>query len=348
MENNNTNNKTVGILSANMAKTVEKLKKNFLRIGVYVLIGGVVVGALLIMFGSTKNGEYIAKTMGMLIVFAIMMLVSSNNFKMLETGKKEVQIFALIGLIMNFIWGVLWILLIWNLFGMFQPCDYTYSNSSSFTSTCSYGFSMAAKIAIASTDLSILGFVGSNVLAIDNRDRKNAIMPLKVTAIIALCYDSLYGVFMVMGGSGLSIDPRMASLAGFAGLVWIVTWIVAASLSRGARKKTEKEATATLVASAMEAQKVNSGKPEESEEEMRKRLEEKVRKEMEMEKEIRTKMESGDQEVDLNESQDADTNQVVDLSESQSVDTTQVVDLNDSQGTDNGQTDEVHDTFQTE
>ncbi len=140
-----------------------------------------------------------------------------------------------------------------------------------------------------STYLSALGFFGSNILAIDNRDRKSAIMPLKITAIVALFYVVAFGIVLALLGSDTSsIDTRAIILDGFASLVLFITWIVAAVLSRGSRKKAEKEATATLVASAMKAQTEAT----ESEEEMRKRLEDKIRKEMEMEKEIRERMES--------------------------------------------------------
>lgn len=313
-----------GIFSQKQLALIQKLRKNFLRYGVYVLIGGVILGAALILVGGTDAGEYIAKTMGMFLVFALMMLISSNNFKVLESNRRSAQILALVGLAMNFLWGILWTLLIWQVFDMmtYKTCTYGYECANSYWYTD--GLSVMGKITLIATYLSMLGFFGSNIMNLKEYDRKSAILPLKITAMVCLSYCVAYAIFMALSDFGGFNDDsaRFAALSGFAGMVWIVTWIIAAVFSRGARKKSEntKNAganSATVLQPEVVSQSEAAIRPEtaiqpeaglrsdsssrsvaESEAEIRARIEEKVRREMELEREIRERLERENQDKD--------------------------------------------------
>lgn len=294
------NRKSRGIFGQRELKIIEKLKKNFLWIGVYILIGGVILGAALIVTGGTEAGEYISKAMGMFLVFALMMLISSNNFKRLESGRDSAQIMALVGLVMNFVWGILWTLAIWGAFDImaYKICDYGYYRSSSYQ--CTDGFSIMGQIALIATYLSAWGFFGSNIMSVKEYDRKSAITPLKITALVCLTYCVLFAMAVVMNKevSQNFFKDRMAMLSSFAGLVWVVTWIIAAVLSRGGRKKADKAAQAPQPALAPQPSMPTPAQTtpaQENEAEIRARIEEKVRREMEIEKEVRARLEKENQ-----------------------------------------------------
>lgn len=303
------NQKPSGIFGQRELGIIQKLKKNFLWIGVYVLIGGVVLGAALIVTGGTEAGEYIAKAMGMFLVFAVMMLVSSNNFKILESGRDSAQIMALVGLVMNFVWGILWTLAIWNIFDVmaYKTCDYGYYGSS--PRQCTDGFSIMGQIALIATYLSAWGFFGSNIMSVKEYDRKNAITPLKITALICLTYCVLFAMAVVINKevSQNLYKDRMAMLSSFAGLVWVVTWIIAAVLSRGGKKKADKAMQAPSPVPPVQPVPTPRPPVQENEAEMRARIEEKVRREMEIEKEVRTRLEKENTELHENP-QEADSN----------------------------------------
>ena len=295
---------TKGIFKQSGLEAIGRMRKNFLRIGVYVLIGGVILGAALILAGGTEVGGYIGKAMGMFLVFALMMLISSNNFMRLESDKKSVQMMALVGLIANFLWGILWTLVIWEVFSMLGPEECHQMGSSSYSYTyCTHGLSVMGMLTLVVTELSAWGFFGSNIMGIREYDRKSAIMPLKITALICLTYCTLYGIAVVLGSGNWDFNnDRMMLLSGFAGLVWLGLWIVIAVLSRGARKKvettkTEEMAPKVAEGPAVKVDEVDAGvEQSETEAEMRARIEEKVRREMEIEKEVREKLEGESKE----------------------------------------------------
>ncbi|MBR3322355.1 hypothetical protein IKG05_01810 [Candidatus Saccharibacteria bacterium] len=296
-----------GIFKKKDLEIIQKLKKNFLRIGVYILIGGVILGAILILVGGTEAGEYLGKAMGMFLIFALMMLVSANSFKRLESDRKSVQVMALMGLVMNFVWGILWTLAVWQVFDVmaYKTC-FSSSFYSSYSYQCIDGYSVMGKIAMVASYLSVLGFFGSNIMAVKEYDRKNAILPLKITALVCLIYCALYAIITVLildsDNSNDLLNSKMMILAGFAGVVWVVTWIIAAVLAHGAKKKvdvktkmangdTMVQVDSVKMVENVEVQGGGMRASEESEAEMRARIEEKVRREMEIEKEMREKLE---------------------------------------------------------
>lgn len=69
------------IISKSSLEKLERIRKYVLRAAVWVLVGAVVTGAFMILFGGTESGEIIGKFMGTLFIVGLMMMISVNNFR---------------------------------------------------------------------------------------------------------------------------------------------------------------------------------------------------------------------------------------------------------------------------
>ncbi|MBR3179952.1 hypothetical protein IKF57_00250 [Candidatus Saccharibacteria bacterium] len=241
------------ISKANLEK-ITNLRKYVLKTAIWVLVGAVIVGAFTILFGGSDSGVIMLKFMGTLFIVALMLMISVNNFRMVTTEIPVVQIFALVGLFSNLLWGALWTLLCWN-----PEWSNTCSGYSMY-SNCEE--SMLIKFAMAFSYLSFLGFVCSNVMNMYEGEKKNMIRPLKITAVVCVIYEMLYLTVVVFAGYNSiegELSARLAMLASFVGFAWFFIVIAAFIISRGEKNRAG--------------------------------LEEKVRREM-IEKEVREKLEA--------------------------------------------------------
>ena len=228
---------------------IEFIKKNYLKIGVYLLVCGVVLGAIIV---ATEGAamQYIGKTIGMLLVIILMMLILADNTKKLASNKKGVQLFALISIITNFMWVILWTLAIWGVFEIltYEPCDYYPHYYSAYETTryCANGITVMGKATLIITLISVLGLFGSNILNIKEYNQKGVFLPLKITTIICLIYSIGYVISIILFDTTCNpTKDRMASLAGFAGFIWIVIWTIMVILSNNAKNKAKTAAKTT-------------------------------------------------------------------------------------------------------
>ncbi len=253
-----------GIFNTSTIETFKKIRTGLLRTAIWIFIAGAVVGAMLILMGSSGSAKAIAQVMGTLFVLALAMIISSNNFYRLEKGDKTVQILALIGLVFNLVWAFLWVLLIWEVFKFFNQEGFHYA------------VSIFAKLAMFSSYISGLGFFGSNIMSIKEGAKRNIVHPLKITALICLSYECAYfAIFTLVEANWSEPTARLGLLAIFAGFIWVISSIIALIFSSQGRK-TNDNANQQPVAS--------------SDDQLRAEIEEKVRREM-IEKEVRAKME---------------------------------------------------------
>jgi len=102
------------IISKENLERIEGIRKYVLKAAIWMLIGGVVLGAIMILLGGTSAYDTIGKFIGTMLILAVMLVVSVNNFKMVAVKDMTVQSFALFGLITNIFWALFWILLCWN------------------------------------------------------------------------------------------------------------------------------------------------------------------------------------------------------------------------------------------
>lgn len=276
------------IISKTSLEKFESVRKYVLKAAIWLLVGGVILGALTILLGGMPSGEVIGKFMGTLFIIALMMIISVNNFKMIASENAAIQVFALVGLVSNIIWALLWTLLCWqpewgaNCGGLGNKYDVTIICEMSALFKCAVAFSY----------LSALGLIGSNVLSIQEYDKGNLIKPLKITAVSCATYEMLYLTIMTFFNYDFKSElaSRLGALAAFVGFAWFAITLTALILSSNEKVKrqriVEKEKEEKEEASKKVA--VSTAK---TEEELRAEIEEKVRREM-IEKEVRAKIEA--------------------------------------------------------
>ena len=273
----------------------------------WVFVGAIAVGALFILFGGVENADVLGKIMGTLLILALLLAVASNNFRRLEDEKKSVQCFALVSLVAGIIGSIFGILACWGVFEIYTLSTY---NIFDYSFSLSVGYTVIGKIMSFFTSIATLGFFASNIIAIKEYDKAGALRPLKIAAVIGLCYDIIYSIIVMLADHNIAateLNARLAVLAGFAGAVWIISALVALIISRSAGKQAKRENIASekellkkvneqldeLAKAKTEKSNDTDKKSEMSEEEkkMREEIEKRVRAEM-MEKEIREKVEA--------------------------------------------------------
>lgn len=250
--------------------TLEKLKpirSTLLKISIWIFIAGVILGVGLILFGG--NGwnmmlSYLRIT-GTLIIIATSMLIAVNNFKRLESENRFAGTLALIGLICNILCSLLWILLIWEIFPM-----YNYTPYSSYSFSLIHSYTFPCQLAIVTTALASFGFFGSNIALIGVKSSQKIVKPLKITALICLAYECLFGI---VNAFIYSMDSRAWVLAVFAGFVWFIATIIAILITVFSNPSKQS----------------NSMSQPKTEAELRAEIEAKVRAEM-IEKEVRANL----------------------------------------------------------
>lgn len=268
------------ILGEQTITKFETSKKILLKIAIWTMVGGVVLGAVSILVGWDGDGAMIAKLMGTVLLLGIMLLISVNNFRRIASKEAVVQILAIIGLVANIFWATLWIVMIW-VPELLTDC----TDRDRFVTTC--GPSILTKVAVCVSSLSCLGFFGSNVMSIFEGEKKSIIKPLKITCLICLVYECVYSVVMtIMEFHYSEWSQKFGMLAGFVGFAWVVLVIVALVISRSERRR--------LAAPRGNDSGNTTGKnvAPKSEAELRAEIEEKVRREM-IEEEVRKKFAGG-------------------------------------------------------
>lgn len=274
----------MSIISKASLEKLENVRKYVLKTAIWLLVGGVVLGAMTILFGGSSSGEIIGKFMGTLFIVALMMIVSVNNFKMIASEDAKIQSFALVGLVSNLAWALFWTLLCW------VPEWGTTCNSSCVTCT-NCGASMLIKSAAAFSYLSALGLIGSNVLSIYEGDKKSLIRPLKITAVICATYEFLYLAVLTFSGYDFTSEfaARLGMLAIFAGFAWFAIVIAALILSSSEKNRKKKDTSISVNKSKKDED--DDAPKAKSDAELRAEIEEQVRREM-IEKEVRARMEA--------------------------------------------------------
>ncbi|MBO7560505.1 hypothetical protein J6T21_00480 [Candidatus Saccharibacteria bacterium] len=306
----------IGIFSETTINVFKNIKNVFRQIATWTLIAGVVFGCILICLGDFNANDIVAKIMAMFFNLGIAMLVCTNNIRRIENERPAVQIFALISLVCNAIWFLLWSICIWA------------DVETVFRGTVTVG-----SFATTASVLSFFALIASNTMAIYEGDKKGTILPLKASSIAALGVVSLHGIVTAFSWTDRfsksyigSTWQRFDTLAGFLTVAWIILLIVALVTSSGEsskvkavqRKQQLEEKKQKRAAQqqayyeqqqayyaqqqeafrqqqeAYEKQKAEaekaSSKKAKSDDELRAEIEEKVRREM-IEKEVREKLE---------------------------------------------------------
>lgn len=222
------------IISEQTLAKIRPFRAVLLRAAVWTFIGSIVLGAILILFVGFKGSEVFLKFVGSVLILAIMILISVNNFKLLESKNGSIQIFAILGLVMNILWAIFWIMAIWGVF------DIWVYRKTIGPYKIIVGFSIMGKLTFVSTSLSALGFFASNIMNIKEYNKQKIIKPLKITAVSCLIYGELFSVITTVSDLSLNINAegllgRMSALAIFTSFIWVVAAIVACVFSANAK-----------------------------------------------------------------------------------------------------------------
>ena len=283
------------IISKENLKKLENTRKYILKAAIWLLVGGVVLGAITILVGGSSSGEIIGKFMGTMFIVALMMMISVNNFKRIAVEEPAVQIFALIGLVSNLVWTVLWTILCWNP-ELGEVCKYGSTGYYSYGTICTATvMSGLLKSALVFSCLSALGLAGSNILVIYEGNKKSMIRPLKITAVVCASYEFLYFIFALFQDFNFQSEflARLGMLSVFTGFAWFAIVIVALILSSNEKTKNKPAIQDT----DGDETAAKAPKPAKTEAELRAEIEEQVRKEM-IEKEVRAKIEAEQSSAD--------------------------------------------------
>ena len=269
-----------GFFSISAQETIKVIRNAILKSIVWVLVGSVILGVICILLAGNSGMEAVGKFNGTLFILTGAALVSVVDFRVIECGRKSAQAFAILGIFMNILWALLWILAMWDLFDIWA-CHNSYS--------CSGAYSVPGVFTMIATYLSGLGLFGGYTLSLYEGNKRSTIRPLKITSVACLIYLELYSIINLFTGSKDHNygDDRFAMLAYFSGIVWFVVMIIAIVMS----KREQDAETLKKDKVAEEKKKEEESKPaKKTDEELRAEIEEKVRREI-IEKEVREKLE---------------------------------------------------------
>lgn len=217
------------IISESTINKLKAVRKVFLWAGVCILIGELVLGAILILVGSSS--ETIVRIQLTFLVLAISLFIAINNFIRMEKGEPLTQGFALVSFLTNLISLILTILLIWGVINVINTGAYSYYSSSS-------SLSATGQVLLIALDLMAGCFWISNVLAI--KETVKPVKPLKITALICMAYCTIYSVVVTASNMLFTGDLKLSSLYALASLAFVLTALVALIVSKTNKKKEEK------------------------------------------------------------------------------------------------------------
>ena len=280
---------------------IQKIRKIFLKVAVWVLIIELAFGAILILSGNTW-GDVSARIQGTFLILALVLFISVNNFIRIEKGDKVMQILASVGFVCNLIWAIFALLLIWEVVPFLWWEETTRSalgGMYSYSYTGRSHLTIFAMIMLLSSYAAAGGFWISNTMSIEEAEK--SVKPLKITAIICIAYLWIFGTIMtIVQPKYDDFTTRLYQLAGLTALAFVITACAALIISKTSEKKKAKLA----------------GKSEEpvqftpkTDAELRAEIEEKVRREM-IEKEVRARMEA--EQAGANYVESSNTEQVAD------------------------------------
>ena len=214
---------------------LKEMRRVFLWIAVCILIGEVIIGAVLILTQSWN--DIIGKLMGTMALAAIALFVGINNFIRIEKGDAIVRGLAWTSFVMNIIWLVMAVLMVWEVppFIWQEEVRHISGGIDYYTRE----ITAMGRVMMVAISVAVAGFWTSNVLEI--KETVKPVKPLKVTAVVCELYCCIYYIFYAIFGldqTGLNSDwGRWSALSGLAGLAFVVTALAALIVSKVNRKK---------------------------------------------------------------------------------------------------------------
>lgn len=273
--------KSDSLFNISTLQKIQKARKLFLKIAVWILIAELVFGAILILAGTWDVA--IGKIQGTFLVLALILFVGVNNFIRVEKGNRVMQIFASAGFMSGLVWGVLALLLMWEVVPYYWTEELMRTGYSGYSySYTAYHMTVYAISMLLFAYAAVACFWISNVMSI--RETAKTVKPLKITAIVCIAYLWIFGSIVTPLQPEFKDAEKLYQLAGLAGLAFWITACAALIISKTNGKKRENEISAVSYDTpAQFAVKTDA--------ELRAEIEEKIRREM-IEKEVRARMEA--------------------------------------------------------
>lgn len=239
-------------------ETFKKIRQVFLKVAVGIVIGEIVLLAVLII--AQGASKIIGQFMGTLLVVAVALFIAMAAFKCIEKKQPIAQGLSLVVLVAEVFWFIFQILELWEVIPIFNV-------SLNGSSVYGLGVSMTgvAKFATIISDIMIYGLFGAWITSIE--ENGGPIKPLKITALSCDIYIWIFSMVVVLMDMTTNASATLYGLYGLAWISLIVTWIIAASISRRNRKE--------------QLDKVIAGKANINSEEMQAQIREMVEKEVE-------------------------------------------------------------------
>lgn len=267
---------------------IQKVRKAFLWVAVWILIAELIGGAILILTGSQSVA--FGKIQLTFLVLALILFVGVNNFIRIENGSRTAQCFAIMSFVCNIIWGVLAIIIIWEVVPFLLTKETVRTSYSGYSYTVAIGYHLtgwgiSALIALYAAGA---GFWISNILAIP--ETVKSVKLLKITAIVSIVYLWVFGTVITPMELEFKDIEKFAQLAGLASLAFVVTAATALIISVTSKGKSNKSKAINGDGSAELMAKTEA--------ELRAEIEEKVRREM-IEKEVRERLGASQPSMDV-------------------------------------------------
>ena len=225
------------LFSKTTLQKIQKARKILLKLAVWLLIAGLVLGAILILIGSWDM--IIGRIQGTLLILAPILFASVNNFICMEKGKKSIQIFALLGFVSNLLWGIFAVLLVWKVLPFYWTEEIIATEvdpygGQLYPSSSELHITPYVRIMLILAYTAVTSFCVSNILAI--KETIKSVKPLKITAIVCAAYLWFFGTIVTLLGLDFEFAEKVGQLAGLAGLAFCIATLAAVIISRTYKK----------------------------------------------------------------------------------------------------------------
>ncbi len=225
-------NMTMSIFKDSVIDVFKKIRQIFLKIIVGIIIGEIVLLAVLII--AHNANEIIGKMMGTLLLIVVEMVIVMSCFRCIEKRQNIAQVLALICMGTSVFWFIFQALELWGVIPMFAT-----SGGLFYGTSYSLQLTPVAKFVSLISNITLDALIGAWISSI--AENGGPIKPLKITALSSLVFIFVVSLIQVFADN--FADSTILTLYGLAVLSLLITWCMAASISRK-NKKEKLEAVA--------------------------------------------------------------------------------------------------------
>ena len=199
----------------NNISKLKSFRRTLLSVAVWFFVSTVLWLTVAALVG-TSNVADVWKISSTLLLISGGLWVSVNNFYRIASHNMLTKIVAIIALIANILTVLLWCMVTWGVFELFESSRYVTNMTD------------AGRVISSVTLIAVFGLVGSNMLAI--REHSSNVRYLKIVSFAGLCGVTLFT--LVCGIFDVTPNENGLMLYGAANLAFWVSMIAAWAVSR--------------------------------------------------------------------------------------------------------------------